>query len=143
MTLDLPHGHGQVDGERTDVHTDPPLHSDGFGLTVAEWRRAVLGAVIVIAFFYAMVLLGATLATTMETPMKHPSEATGQTRQARHLERRSDGLKVAEAAKRLDVHEQTVRNWINAGTLPVTRFGPGRGVIRIHPDDLQEYAGGR
>lgn len=75
------------------------------------------------------------------------SETSPTPRVPRHLAVRSDGLTVAQAAEQLGVHQQTVRNWINtwqadpATGLPVTRFGPGRGVLRIHPEDLQEYAG--
>lgn len=53
------------------------------------------------------------------------------------LERKTDGLSINEAAKQLGVHAQTVRNWIRNGQLPVTRFGPNRGVIRIHPEDIE------
>lgn len=56
------------------------------------------------------------------------------------LERASDGLSITEAAELLGVHHQTIRNWINAGHLPVTRFGPPgarRPRARIHPDDLE------
>lgn len=60
------------------------------------------------------------------------------------LERASDGLSIAEAARQLGVHHQTIRNWINAGRLPVTRFGPTgryRPRARIHPDDLERMRG--
>lgn len=52
------------------------------------------------------------------------------------LERASDGLTVTDAAKELGVHHQTIRNWIRNGDLPVNRFGPNAGMVRIHPDDL-------
>lgn len=67
-----------------------------------------------------------------ETPAHH----------GRPLERASDGLGVNEAAEKIGVHPQTIRNWIRKGDLPVTRFGadgPGRRPrARIHPDDLAD-----
>jgi excisionase family DNA binding protein len=61
------------------------------------------------------------------------------------LERASDGLSITDAARMLGVHHQTIRNWINAGQLPVTRFGPPgvrkRARARIHPDDLERMRG--
>ncbi len=48
----------------------------------------------------------------------------------------SDGLTITQAAAELGVHHQTIRNWIKAGKLPVTRFGPTGWLVRIHPDDL-------
>lgn len=52
------------------------------------------------------------------------------------LERASDGLTVTQAADELGVHHQTIRNWVRKGDLPVNRFGPRGGMVRIHPDDL-------
>lgn len=64
-------------------------------------------------------------------------------REARPLASRTDGLSVKDAAKQANVHVQTVYGWIRNGDLPVTRFGPNRGVYRIHPQDLQDVAGPR
>jgi excisionase family DNA binding protein len=49
-----------------------------------------------------------------------------------------EGLTIAAAARELGVHRQTIYNWIRAGKLPVTRFGPTGGIVRVHPDDLEE-----
>ena len=46
----------------------------------------------------------------------------------------SEMLSVNEAAQQLGVHHQTIRNWIQAGTLKAYRLG-GR-FIRISPKDL-------
>lgn len=62
-------------------------------------------------------------------------------RAGRSLTNRHDGLSVAEAAETVGVHAQTIRNWIRSERLPMTRFGPGKGTIRIHPEDLSEVAG--
>lgn len=61
--------------------------------------------------------------------------------QGRPLTHVSQGLSVAEAARQLGVHHQTIRNWIRSGKLPVTRFGPSSGIVRIHPQDLQDVGG--
>ncbi len=50
------------------------------------------------------------------------------------IEKATDGLSIAQAADRVGVHYQTIRNWINDGRLPVTRFGPR--IVRIDPAHL-------
>lgn len=45
-------------------------------------------------------------------------------------------LSVAQAAERLGVSGQTVRNLIRAGDLRAHRVGAGRGTIRIRPEEL-------
>lgn len=44
-------------------------------------------------------------------------------------------LTVPQAAHRLGVHEDTVRRWIKAGTLPAYRLGPSQR-IRVLPEDV-------
>ena len=56
------------------------------------------------------------------------------------LERPEDGITIAEAAARIGVSVQAVRNWIRAGKLPATRWGPENGrIIRVDPDDLEGF----
>jgi len=45
-------------------------------------------------------------------------------------------FKVSEMAEEFGVHRNTIRNWINAGTLPATE-GPGRKYL-MRFDDYQE-----
>lgn len=53
------------------------------------------------------------------------------------LEKASEGITAAEAARRLGVDAQTVRNWIRTGKLPATSFGPeGARIIRVDPVDI-------
>jgi hypothetical protein len=59
------------------------------------------------------------------------------------LEHRRDGLSVTEAAEQLGVHPNTLRSWIRAGKIAVTRFpwssrpnARAREIIRLHPDDV-------
>lgn len=66
---------------------------------------------------------------------------TPQSREPRPLANRNEGLSVRQAAEKSGFHYQTIYGWIKAGELPVTRFGPNRGIIRIHPDDLADVAG--
>jgi len=54
------------------------------------------------------------------------------------LEKASDGLTAAEAARRLGVDPQTVRNWIRAGKLPAMSFGPDGTVVRVDPAELDK-----
>jgi excisionase family DNA binding protein len=63
----------------------------------------------------------------------------------RRLRSAQEGLSIKKAAERLGVHYQTVRAWVNTGKVPVTRFGPTGGIVRIHPadaDDLIRSSGG-
>lgn len=54
------------------------------------------------------------------------------------LEHPDDGVTIPEAARRIGVNTQTVRNWVRTGKLPATRWGPeGAKIIRIHPADLE------
>jgi excisionase family DNA binding protein len=49
-----------------------------------------------------------------------------------------DGITAADAAKKLGVDAQTVRNWIKTGKLPATEWGPeGARVVRIDRKDLE------
>lgn len=67
------------------------------------------------------------------------------------IETARDGLTIADAARRLGVHYQTIRLWMRKhdegkpGGLPYTVFGaaePGRRrIIRIDPDDLAAMRG--
>lgn len=50
------------------------------------------------------------------------------------LARADEGLNIRAAARELGIHYQTLRNWIERGDIPITRFG--RNIVRIHPDDL-------
>lgn len=134
-TIDQSHRHAQVEPETVPVNPGPQREAEGFLLSPRDWLNVSLAALAVIALFYAFVLLGAATIHP-EGAMPDPAPTP------RHLAVRTDGLTVDEAAKQLHVHPLTIRNWINKGQLPATRFGPGRGVIRIHPDDLQEYGGG-
>lgn len=53
------------------------------------------------------------------------------------LERPDDGITIPQAAERIGVDAQTVRNWIRTGKLPATRWGPeGAKIIRVDPADL-------
>lgn len=54
------------------------------------------------------------------------------------IESPADGINVREAARRLGVSYQSVHNWIRAGLLPASRFGPTGRIIRIDPEDLQK-----
>lgn len=54
------------------------------------------------------------------------------------LLRATEGITITQAAAELGVHHQTIRNWIKKGALPVTRFGPSGGIVRIHPADLEQ-----
>jgi excisionase family DNA binding protein len=53
------------------------------------------------------------------------------------LPRNSYALTLPEAARQLNVSESSIRRWIQAGTLPAHRVGPG-GRYRIALDDLDE-----
>ena len=54
------------------------------------------------------------------------------------LKRPEDGITVPDAAERLGVDPQTIRNWVRTGKLPATRWGPdGAKIIRIDPADLE------
>ncbi len=50
----------------------------------------------------------------------------------------SDILSVQDVAKRLDVHDQTVRRWLKSGQLKGMPFG-GRTGWRIEEEDLREF----
>lgn len=55
------------------------------------------------------------------------------------LKRPEDGITIPQAAERLGVDAQTMRNWVRTGKLPATRWGPdGARVIRIDPADLED-----
>jgi excisionase family DNA binding protein len=55
------------------------------------------------------------------------------------LKHPKEGITIPDAAKRIGVDEQTLRNWIRTGKLPATRWGPeGAKVIRIDPGDLAD-----
>ena len=57
------------------------------------------------------------------------------------LESSGDGISLPEAARRLGVSPQTVHNWVSAGKLPATRFGPPAvGLLRIDPVDIEGLA---
>lgn len=45
-----------------------------------------------------------------------------------------EGLNITEAADRMGVTLQTIRNWIKAGDLPATHFGPR--ITRVAHGDL-------
>ena len=53
------------------------------------------------------------------------------------------GLKVLEVADSLGVSESWVYNEIACGRLPVIKLRPGKGAVRIHPDDLNEFVKSR
>lgn len=48
-------------------------------------------------------------------------------------------LKVSEVAELDNVSEKTVRRAIGADQLKAMRIGPGRRLLRIHPDDHAAY----
>ncbi len=50
----------------------------------------------------------------------------------------ADILSVQDVAKRLDVHDQTVRRWLKSGQLKGMPFG-GRTGWRIEEEDLREF----
>jgi excisionase family DNA binding protein len=52
---------------------------------------------------------------------------------------REEFLTVAEVAGRLKLNEQTVRNWIDAGTLPALRIGRR---VRILRSDFDRFVEG-
>lgn len=52
------------------------------------------------------------------------------------LEKKTDGISVREAADRMGVTAATIHNWIKAGILPATKFGPSS--TRIDPQDLEK-----
>ncbi|MGX6451003.1 helix-turn-helix domain-containing protein [Brevibacterium paucivorans] len=45
---------------------------------------------------------------------------------------------ISECARRLGVSQQSVRRFIDSGTLPAYR-APGTRVIRVHKDDLDSF----
>jgi excisionase family DNA binding protein len=56
-----------------------------------------------------------------------------------HPHRPTDELITGrEAAKRLGVHENTVRNWADAGILPVAEVLPGTRYRRYDPADVEQ-----
>ena len=46
---------------------------------------------------------------------------------------------VAETAAILDVSRKLVSNWIHAGDLPAIRLGPGKRLLRIRQQDLEQF----
>jgi excisionase family DNA binding protein len=48
-------------------------------------------------------------------------------------------LSLPEVARRLAVHDNTVRRWIRLGELPSTRVGLGQGRHRIFASDLDIF----
>ena len=46
-------------------------------------------------------------------------------------------LTVAEIAEQLKMNPQTIRNWIDRGSLPAVRVGPRR--VRVRQADLDEF----
>jgi excisionase family DNA binding protein len=48
-------------------------------------------------------------------------------------------LTVKQVAERLNIAPQSVYQLIQAGKLPVHRFGAGRGTIRISQADLDQF----
>jgi excisionase family DNA binding protein len=50
----------------------------------------------------------------------------------------SEILSVQDVAKRLDVHDQTVRRWLKSGQLKGMPFG-GRTGWRVEEEDLREF----
>jgi len=50
----------------------------------------------------------------------------------------SEILSVQDVAKRLDVHDQTVRRWLKSGQLRGMPFG-GRTGWRVEEEDLREF----
>jgi excisionase family DNA binding protein len=48
-----------------------------------------------------------------------------------------DYYNVRQSAKRLKVHENTIRNWCDAGRLPFVRL-PGSGFRRLPKDAVEE-----
>lgn len=51
----------------------------------------------------------------------------------------AEHLNVREAARRLGVHENTVRNWADRGILRPIRL-PGSGYRRFRADDIERIA---
>jgi len=49
-------------------------------------------------------------------------------------------IDIKEAARTIGVHENTIRNWINAGILPAVKIGPR--FIRIKPEELLALVNG-
>lgn len=50
----------------------------------------------------------------------------------------TDLIGTREAARRLGVHENTVRNWAGSGTLRVAKTLPGSKYRRFDPRDVEE-----
>jgi excisionase family DNA binding protein len=48
-------------------------------------------------------------------------------------------LTVADVADRLNISKQVVYALVEAGDLPVHRFGLGRGTIRVSDEDLRSF----
>jgi excisionase family DNA binding protein len=55
------------------------------------------------------------------------------------LNRPQDWLSVAEVARRLNFHPNTVRRMIAAGRLPASRPNGGAGRLRVNAADLAEF----
>jgi excisionase family DNA binding protein len=62
------------------------------------------------------------------------------------LQTAREGMNIAQAAKYVGVHYQTMRNWIAAGKVPCTVFGQAaagrRRIVRIAQADLEPLRAG-
>jgi excisionase family DNA binding protein len=65
----------------------------------------------------------------------HPSLLTG--RRMRMTKAADTWLTVKDVARRFQVTERTVRNWIKAKLLIVSKFG---GRVRIHPSEVERFS---
>ena len=49
------------------------------------------------------------------------------------------GFRVPEVAEALGVSESWVYNEIASGRLRVLKLRPGKGAVRVHPEDLKDF----
>lgn len=70
--------------------------------------------------------------------MTHKPHAPSRSRRD-HADEGARLLKVSDVAELDNVSEKTVRRAIDADQLKTIRVGPGRRLIRIHPEDHAAY----
>ena len=59
-------------------------------------------------------------------------------RRGRRAYNRSDWLNIREISEHLDVHPNTIRNWIRRDGLRAYKFGK-TGEVRVHISDLRSF----
>lgn len=54
------------------------------------------------------------------------------------MEKESEWVRTPEAARYLDVHEETIRRWAREGLVPAAKLG-NRGGFRFKREDLDQF----